>query len=45
MIGDPTKALIYLGALMQGIEVIELLTLQDLGWCKEVNIILLWEAD
>jgi len=45
MMGDPAKALVYLGALMQGIEVVEPLTLQDLGWCEEVNTILLWEAD
>jgi len=41
MIGDPAKALVYLGTLIQGIKVVEPLTLQDLGWCKEINIILL----
>ena len=45
MMGDPAKALVYLGTLIQGIEVVEPLTLQDLGWCEEVNVILLWEAD
>jgi len=41
MMGDPAKALVYLGTLIQGIKVVEPLTLQDLGWCKEINIILL----
>jgi len=45
MMGNPIKAHVYLIALTEGIAVGEPLTLQDLGWCEEVNIILLWEAD
>ena len=45
MMGDPAEAHTYLSALIKGIKVVEPLTLQDLGWCEEVNIILLWEAD
>jgi len=42
MMGNPAE---YLSSLLEGIEAEEPLTLQDLGWCEEVNIILLWEAD
>jgi len=43
--GNSSDALSYLVALQKGIETREPLTLQDLGWCEEVNIIFLWEAD
>ena len=45
MMGNSTDASIYLVTLQKGIETGEPLTFQDLGWCEEVNIILLWEAD
>ena len=45
MMDNPIKAHIYLIALTEGIKTGQPLTLQDLGWCEEVNIILLWEAD
>jgi len=45
MMGNSTDAFIYLVTLQKGIETGEPLTFQDLGWCEEVNIILLWEAD
>ena len=41
MMGNSDDALSYLVALQKGIEVGEPLTLQDLGWCEEVNIIIL----
>jgi len=45
MMDNPIKAHIYLISLTEGIKAEEPLILQDLGWCEEVNIILLWEAD
>ena len=45
MMGNSIDASIYLVTLQKGIETGEPLTFQDLGWCEEVNIILLWEAD
>jgi len=41
IMGDPGEAHTYLSALDKGIDVREPLTLQDLGWCEEVNIIIL----
>ena len=41
IMGNPIKAHIYLSALTEGIDVREPLTLQDLGWREEVNIIIL----
>ena len=41
MVGNPGKANTYLSALVEAIKVRKSLTFRDLGWCEEVNLILL----
>jgi len=41
IMGNPGKANAYLSALVEAIEVRKPLTFRDLGWCEEVNLILL----